>query len=69
MNDIRDYKRRLKRNEKRMKRSERRSKLNRPVPMPLDKFYTIGFLLVMPMRYLLLTISLILGATALSADE
>ena len=69
MNDIKDYKRRLKRNEKRMKRSQRRRKLSSSVPMPSRKIYTIGFLLVMPMRYLLLTISLILGATALSADE
>ena len=51
MNDIKDYKRRLRRNEKRMKRSQRRSKLNRPVPMPSRKFYTIGFLLVMALAF------------------
>ena len=51
MNDIRDYKRRLRRNEKRMKRSQRRSKLNRPVPMASRKFYTIGFLLVMALAF------------------
>ena len=51
MNYIKDYKRRLRRNEKRMKRSQRRSKLNRPVPMPSRKFYTIGFLLVMALAF------------------
>jgi hypothetical protein len=51
VNDIKDYKRRLKRNEKRKRRSQRQSKLNRPVPMPSRKFYTIGFLLVMALAF------------------
>ena len=42
MNDIRDYKRRVKRHEKRMKRKERWSAINRR--MGRFKAFTIGFL-------------------------
>ena len=44
MNDIRDYKRRVKRHKKRMKRKERWSAVNRR--MGRFKAYTIGFLFV-----------------------
>ena len=51
MNDIRDYKRRLKQHEKRMKRSEKQRKIDRHYSrhhggMASRKAYTIGFLFV-----------------------